>query len=514
MYPNRTFNNRGLGDVGVVYHDGLYHLFHLVLPNHTFIAHAVSRDGLTWHRIRNALWVSDPGAWDDDMLWTMHVSADPHQAGLWRMFYTGLTRRDGGRNQRIGLAISTDLTHWKKVTTAPFPLELTDPRYEQPGDGDRPWWSFRDPFFTTVAGESWLLAAGRVSHGESFRRGCVAKLVEQDDGQFETCAPLHWPGRYDDIEVPSLTRIGDHYYLIGSTQEDVKVHYWHADHPQGPYHTFEDNVLLPRGNYAARVSSAGDDRHLLWCFLATSSTRMSGVAHTLPPPKELVAQSDGQLRLRPFRGLDALVTGQRDARDLVPEPTVKEADVELEPDGALRIGWPRGFCRYLLPAPPDDFRLHARLDVTRDGKYGLLLRADHDGSGYVISLDLSKGLAQVRAWGHTQNPLSLSTYRYRQLQTAYFLTPPDRLVDVTLLALGPYLELAIDGWVELSLADDRYTTGAVGFYTEGAELTLTHLRLEELQRPAGEVFDPFDVHRERGGHERKGDRDERTLREH
>ena len=51
-------------------------LFHLIIPNHDYIAHAVSKDGISWKRVKNALFVGDPGEWDDDMLWTMHVCED------------------------------------------------------------------------------------------------------------------------------------------------------------------------------------------------------------------------------------------------------------------------------------------------------------------------------------------------------------------------------------------------------------------------------------------------------
>ena len=43
MYSGFGFNDFEIGDVHVVRHEGLYHLFHLVLPNHAYIAHAVSR---------------------------------------------------------------------------------------------------------------------------------------------------------------------------------------------------------------------------------------------------------------------------------------------------------------------------------------------------------------------------------------------------------------------------------------------------------------------------------------
>ncbi|MCA9134549.1 MAG: glycosyl hydrolase, partial [Planctomycetales bacterium] len=115
MFSESEGSRKTIGDVDVIFHDGLYHLFHLVLPNHDFIAHAVSTNGVNWRRVNNALFIGDPGSWDDLMLWTMHVSPDPHHAGQWRMFYTGLSRREQGRLQRVGLAVSEDLFHWRKA---------------------------------------------------------------------------------------------------------------------------------------------------------------------------------------------------------------------------------------------------------------------------------------------------------------------------------------------------------------------------------------------------------------
>ncbi len=87
-------------------HQGVYHLFHLIIPNHDYIAHAISHDGITWKRVKNALFVGHPGDWDDDMLWTMHAALYQDR---FHLFYTGLTWRDRGVMQRIGIAVSDDL---------------------------------------------------------------------------------------------------------------------------------------------------------------------------------------------------------------------------------------------------------------------------------------------------------------------------------------------------------------------------------------------------------------------
>lgn len=147
MYASHGFIRSDIGDVDVLFHDGVFHLFHLVLPNHDYIAHAVSDDGLSWRRVKNALYVGEPGAWDDDMLWTMHVSPDPDREGYWRMFYTGLSRREYGRVQRVGLAASSNLVDWMRIEGPGYPLEVSGEFYESGIDEGRKWVSFRDPFF-------------------------------------------------------------------------------------------------------------------------------------------------------------------------------------------------------------------------------------------------------------------------------------------------------------------------------------------------------------------------------
>lgn len=56
--------------------------------------------------------VAEPGAWDAGGAWAPHVI---EVAGTYYMFYTGLDDIQPGRIQRIGLAVSDDLTHWTRV---------------------------------------------------------------------------------------------------------------------------------------------------------------------------------------------------------------------------------------------------------------------------------------------------------------------------------------------------------------------------------------------------------------
>ena len=368
MYASHGFLQSDIGDVDVVYHDGLYHLFHLVLPNHDFIAHAVSKDGMTWRRVKNALFVGDPGAWDDDMLWTMHVTPDPEKDGAWRMFYTGLARSEFGRVQRVGCARSDDLYTWTRDESGAYPLEVSGEWYESRVDEGREWVSFRDPFFYNdpATGERLLLAAARVKEGPVIRRGCVSVARETAPDTFEFGPPLCYPRLYDDVEVPNLLQLEGRYYLIGSIREDTKIRYWQADEIDGPYKNFADNVLLPEGNYAARICKV-EDRYLLFNFFQRRVTSYGKdmVTRLLPPPKELTTDEHGRLLLKSFSGFDANahspfeVTHPAEYAALFGNP---QAAISGD-DGSVHISCPSGFEAFMFPGEHEDFRLRARMQL-------------------------------------------------------------------------------------------------------------------------------------------------------
>ncbi|MBT8090294.1 MAG: glycosyl hydrolase [Gammaproteobacteria bacterium] len=486
MYSGYGFRKSEIGDVDVVVHDGEYHLFHLTLPNHDYIAHAVSRDGLHWRRVKNALFISDPPAWDDDMLWTMHVSRDPYQPGSWRMFYTGLSMEERGRVQRLGLAVSDDLYHWRKVNQGAFPLEAKSPHYESTVDEGRHWVSFRDPCFFEQDGNGCLVVSARVPQGPIIRRGCVALLKETAANQFELQAPLFHPMRYDDLEVPSLVRLRDRYYLICSIREDIKIHYWYADKLEGPYRNLADNVLLPQGNYAARICQ-DDGRYLVWNFFY-KGLKIEGL-HLMAPPKELVADDDGRLRLRRFAGFRDVFSSPQDPEQLFPLAPVlgnPTASFDTAP-GMCRVACESGMEMFLMQGEFDDFVLSGDLHIDESGKCGLLLRVDDEGDGYFLSLDLYKGMAQLRAWAFNPEGSYEESFHYQQLQGSNFLTGqgPYRF---SLLAYGQYFELTLNGFIVLSLADDQFSRGRIGFYSEGATFTVENLTFWTPTKPVSPEY--------------------------
>lgn len=257
MYSGSGFSDWEIGDITVIIHKGIYHLFHLIIPNHDYIAHAVSGDGISWKRVKNALFVGHPGEWDDDMLWTMHVC---EVNGKFEMYYTGLQRRDRGVVSKIGYAESPDLIEWEKKRKNIFPIGPKGIYYETFEANPRKWLSFRDPFRFEYNGDVYLLVDARAIGGPVSRRGCVG-LVKITNDIVELHPPLVNPMVYDDIECPCVFELNNRFYLLGSIREDIKVRYWFANEFLGEYHSFNNDVILPQGNYAARIVQDGD--HLL-----------------------------------------------------------------------------------------------------------------------------------------------------------------------------------------------------------------------------------------------------------
>ena len=509
MYSETNDSRKTLGDVDVLYHDGIFHLFHLVLPNHDFIAHAVSSDGFSWRRVENALFIGHPGSWDDSMLWTMHVSPDPHGLTKWRMFYTGLSRRDAGQKQRLGMAVSDDLYRWTKCPVnwvdrrSPLPYDLpgrpSQPPFEFDPDSDLPlqppskyyesetdqgrhWISWRDPFFYHDRGQGYLLCAGRVKEGPIVRRGCVAAMQEVSPGKFKALPALHHPGLYDDIEVPNLLKIDGEYYLIGSIREDAKVRYWHTNEIGQPWRSYHDNVLLASGNYAGRITK-DDKGYLLWNFY-TADSQERQKNNLMPPPKRLRRLKNGMLRCSSFEGFDQRVTQNNDATKMCPLKTTRHGDQCVVGDGRLELESHSGFQAYLFDDYQDCFRFRARFCQSGQGKMGFVFRIDREThDGYYLSLDLTKGVAQLRAWGSGEEGSGENMMQFRSLQSAFWNTDEHPDNHFQLIAYGSYIELSIDSRVLLSLSDQTFSTGGVGIYVESAAVRVDNPVLETLRSP-------------------------------
>jgi beta-fructofuranosidase len=120
-----------------------------------------------------------------------------------------------------------------------------------------------------------------------------------------------------------------------------------------------------------------------------------------------------------------------------------------------------------------------------EGKCGVAFRLDpetHDG--YYLSLDLFKGVAQLRAWGSGPEGSGEDMMQFETLQASYWETETRGQAELQLLAFGSYLELCIGGKVMLSLADQTFARGSLGFCIESASVKLEQLAIDHFIPPS------------------------------
>ncbi len=489
MYSGSGFSDWEIGDITVIIHNGVYHLFHLIIPNHDYIAHAISEDGISWKRINNALFVGDPGEWDDDMLWTMHVC---HVNDKFEMYYTGLQRKDRGVISRVGYAVSDDLVKWRKENRNDFPIEPKGIYYETEKTNPRTWLSFRDPFRFEYNNEVYLLLDARVLDGPVSRRGCVG-VVKITNDEAELMPPLLNPFVYDDVECPCVFKMKGKYYLLGSIREDIKVHYWIADDFFGEYRSFNADVILPRGNYAARIAEDGEHMLVYNFFYAYGKI---DALRVLPPPKQLEADDTGRLLLRTYyrwnlmqkKVIEQKEFGQMKALFQNPFSEIKEEQNKHSCSSVT------GYQVAIFERPSLGFIWEGTITVEGNGKFELVSDIDENGNGYFFSINSDNGIVQVRAWGFS--PLNnKQNFIFNDIQAGLFETNGTKTLRFRLIRYGHYIELAINDVVILTLIDCIYSTGGFGLYAASATIILQHSLIRTLPEPQEEYASQHEAHK-------------------
>lgn len=480
MYSGSGFSDWEIGDITVIIHKGVYHLFHLIIPNHDYIAHAVSKDGISWKRVNNALFVGHPGEWDDDMLWTMHVC---EVGGKFEMYYTGLQRKDRGVISRIGFAESRNLIDWEKNNKNIFPIEPKGIFYETATTNPRTWLSFRDPFRFEYKGEVYLLLGARTIAGPVSRRGCVG-VVKITNDVVELMPPLFYPLVYDDVECPCVFELHGRFYLLGSIREDIKVRYWFAPDFFGEYHSFHADELLPQGNYAARIVQDGE--HLLVYNFFYAYGKIDAL-RVLPPPKELATDDKGRLVLKSYYRWEQMTIKTIHQQELGKvEPLLSNATAFSKVDtGKLICGSRSGYEIFCFQKPSASFIWEGLLTVEGMGKLGIVSDIDKDGNGYFISFNVLNGQVLIRAWGF--NPLNTrENFIFNDIQSGFFTINETNSFHFRLIRYGHYIELAIDDVVKLTLIDYTYIGIGIGLYSASSVISLQQSIVKVLPDPEGE----------------------------
>ncbi|WP_329009214.1 family 43 glycosylhydrolase [Micromonospora rifamycinica] len=180
------------------------------------IGHAVSTDLRTWRLVADALVPADAPSWDDLATWTGCTVRGPD--GRWYLFYTGVGRAEDGLVQRIGLAVSDDLTTWHRHGTGPL-VEADPTWYELL---DRTLWyeqAWRDPWvFPDPGGDGWhMLVTARANTGPAGSRGVVGHATSPDLVNWTVRPPLSTPADFGHLEVPQVAVVDGQPLLLFST---------------------------------------------------------------------------------------------------------------------------------------------------------------------------------------------------------------------------------------------------------------------------------------------------------
>jgi beta-fructofuranosidase len=492
VYAPRGFGLSEIGDVEVFPTDNELHLFHLTLPNHDVVQHLVSVDGLAWRPLPAALRTGDPGACDDDQIWTMSIT---ERDGRYYMLYTALATAERGRVQRTALAVSDDLITWTKCDRNP--VGAADPRWYETDPRTSGSVSWRDPK-PVLAGDTYYAAVcAREKDAPLLRRGCVGLLASTDLEHWEPRPPLFAPRRYWDLECPQVFPIGDRWYLTAAVMEERTQRYWVAPRFDGPYETPPDGgILAPLGHYAGRVCRwRGLDLFCCW-----HQPRPVSVGAPVPPtndwttvrnpfgkylvaPLVLTPRLDGSLACQSFPGWSAYL--ERDPAP--PRPmsvTLYHGRPHGDPDWTVD-GRAGGLDILATDEPATNVWFEGTLSLRAAGG-GLGFRLDDEGGGYFITLRPGNQEVQLHKWLPVRDPYDgRPWFRYVEVQRgqANRPVPTGSPLRFRLLTVGPYVECALDDEVVLATLTAERTSGRLGIWAESGSARANQVRAAPVRVP-------------------------------
>lgn len=483
MYrPHTLFSD--IGDVEILEHEGKLHMFHLVIPNRDLIAHCVSEDGLTWQELPAAISAGAPGAPDDDMIRT--ISVTPCN-GRFYMMYAGCSRRDGGRVERICMAVSDDLNAWEKIPECSGMGAYPRIYESEEIAGDCVNWRDPKPYYEN--GVYYCVVCARKRDGAFLRKGCVALMTSRDMLHWEYQEPLFLPGAYYTVECPQIYRIKDRYYLIGSIMEDGSQRYWVADQLTGPYRVAggENLLMPPRSHYAGRIARfRGRDVYLCWTFAREDGPSPFGLRKEagapiryIPALLDVEADDEGRMRLK---SIDAWKQFEKKQDRVDPEKLKRTL---CENPYAYRegntFGSESGMDMWITQETYRSYKLDCKVDV-RGYCGGITFHVTDDGAAYSIEFYPYEQLIRLTVHTKTHRIDDTEWFDLRVLQTAHAALDYSS-IQISLLAVGGEIQVSLNGWVRLATVSTAVLEGYWGVFANCAVVKLSDVLVTDMLVP-------------------------------
>ncbi|MCD8364097.1 MAG: family 43 glycosylhydrolase [Lachnospiraceae bacterium] len=296
----RLSSGIGCGDSIPFYHDGVYHLFFLSVPENTVRypervrntwQHVISRNLVDWEELPPVLLPGDGTELDKDGCWTGSVI---YANGKYHIFYTGY-HIDSEFPQTICHAISEDCITFTKDPNSP--LIVPDTRYYESID-----WRDAYIFYNEEEGEYWMLIAARKNEGPSNRRGVVVLYTSTDLAHFEHKGILYEPWHTNCPECPEMYKMGDYWYLVYSRfSERAQTIYRVSKSPYGPWRTPKFDGIDNRRFYAAKSLLDDKGRRIYFAWTPERENQSDDdlwqTGGDFGIPHEVIPMADGNLKV-------------------------------------------------------------------------------------------------------------------------------------------------------------------------------------------------------------------------
>lgn len=193
------------------------------------LGYATTRDFVEFSYKGTVLEASKEAAvWDNSSIWSGCTYFDKKENN-YKLLYTSVSKEENMSVQRMGVAVSSDLSTWTKKGLISEPSRgkqwyETLETINNPREQTVAW---RDPFvfYNPKDGYHYALICARKNQGDPYKRGCIGLLKSKDLYNWETLPPIFSPDIFMQMEMPSLYSHQDKdgsvkWYLSFSVGED------------------------------------------------------------------------------------------------------------------------------------------------------------------------------------------------------------------------------------------------------------------------------------------------------